>query len=160
MVRRYLDGCQLQERDQQLRDAPGARRHAKNRLVHGSPHPVGDADWLVSENERRGRGIRCRKAADLCGVDRQGWHAETKLNQSTRAREAHEARWIDLDPWLGNWPTSRAGSWKSNGIATPQIKNDAADEKPSPNPHPSRSKPTSLRRASLEKRQPCAPLPL
>src|SRR6266481_5240279 len=53
MVRRYLDGCQLQERDQQLRDAPGARRHAKNRLVHGSPHPVGDADWLVSENERR-----------------------------------------------------------------------------------------------------------
>ena len=54
VVCRYLDGRELQERDQQLRDAPGTWGHSENRMVHGSPYPAGDEDRLVPENERRG----------------------------------------------------------------------------------------------------------
>jgi hypothetical protein len=38
--------------NQQLRDAPGARSHSKDRLVHGSPHSAGNEDRHVLEDER------------------------------------------------------------------------------------------------------------
>ena len=40
MAHGYVAGCELQERDQQLRSSPSYRDHPEVRMVHGSQHPL------------------------------------------------------------------------------------------------------------------------
>ena len=81
-----LDGLQLQERRQQLRDSPHRRRNPEKRLVHASPHSpriaqvrvgtkIGGPDSTIEADETwvGGKSTTCTKSA-ACAISLSGAH--------------------------------------------------------------------------------------